>query len=189
MRRLRRAPLWVRIAFVILVVTLGAFLGGLVDHIVFQKHEEDLTDILVGSIGRGVTIGPCVVVFSICYNRRAARVTQIDNPDELRTVIRASTRGPIPADPRLRRAARDLAEDQLEQRLMTRPFAAFFIALFAVAFAAAAIFWSPWFIVAVLVVLALIAAMWMAPRRLQRRIDLLAEPDRYQISPSSNGQP
>ncbi len=136
-----------------------------------------------------MTIGPCVVVFSICYNRRAARVTQIDNLDELETVIRASTRGPIPADPRLRRAARDLAEDQLEQRLMTRPFAAFFVALFAVAFAAAAIFWSPWFVVAVLVVPALIAAMWMAPRRLQRRIDLLAEPDRYRISPSSGAGP
>ncbi len=65
----------------------------------------------------------------------------------------------------------------------------FFVSLFAAAFAAAAIFWSPWFVVPVLVLLALMAAMWMAPRRMQRRIDLLAEPDRDRVSPNSGGQP
>lgn len=169
-------------------MALASFLGGLVDQIIFQKHQ-DLTDLVGESIVRGVTIAPCVILFSIYYNRRAARVTQIDHPDELRAVIRASTRGPIPVDPRLRRAARVLAEDQLEQRQIARPFAVFFVALFTVAFGAAAIFWSPWYVPIVLALLALIAVMWTAPRRMQRRIDLLTEPDRDPVSPGFGGQP
>ncbi len=183
---MRGTPLWARIAVSFSILTLVYLLIDAVDQGA-PGHHKGLADQAIEAVVRAAIISPWVIVYPIYQGRRAARVTQIKDPDELRTVIRASTRGPIPVDPRLRHAARVVAEDQLEQRRSRRPFAVFFVALFTVAVTAAAIYWSHWYVLIVLASLALIADMWTAPRRLQRRIDLLTEPDRDPVSPGSGG--
>lgn len=134
---------------------------------VFADHGIPLiiTALLYGTIF-GVIMGR----ITAAANRDTMAVADLDDPDELRQAARAATRGPIPADPRIRHAAHKIAVQRLVQFEGQRKFS---LIAFAVAIPAylAMTFWiSRWWIAAAPWFVVMLAITWREPDRLARRV-------------------
>lgn len=93
---------------------------------------------------------------------------------EVRTVLRASSRGPAPADPRLREAARALVHRQHDEMVRTwrRSIVTFVVAL--VLYVALALVQSSWWWLAAVVFLGFLIWLLTTPERLRRRLSVLS---------------
>lgn len=109
-------------------------------------------------------------------NTRAVARAGVHERSEVVVVSRAAAGGPVPTDPRLRGAARDVALAQLDGQRRRLPFTAPFIGLIGLGSATAVIAWSPWWIVPAGLSAGFLIYQLTLPRRLERRIDLLCEP-------------
>lgn len=97
--------------------------------------------------------------------------------DVRRLALRAAWKGPVPTDPEVRTAAIAVAEEQLRQMRRTRPILIVALALGLVAVTGSAITGSPWQLLYNLpYIFVLVATFAVAPRRLRKRLVLLAEP-------------
>ncbi len=148
-------------------------------------------DLVADSFTLGLAIGPMMVAIPAFYARRARQRTGIDDPRELQTVIRASSGGPVPADPRIRAAAHRLAVKEHEERVMNRPYALYWVGVPGLVCAVLTVLVSPWWGLGVLGVAGLMVGIWNAPRRLERRIKVLEEEPAASASetPSSASAP
>ena len=98
-------------------------------------------------------------------------------PDTYARVDRATRRGPVPADSQVRAAAYDLVLTRLTVVRASRTPSAVLMSGLAVLAAVRGVTGSPWWWVAAGVCVAvLVFAVLVVPRRLERRVELLAEP-------------
>lgn len=88
-------------------------------------------------------------------------------------VLRAASRGPVPADPEIRTAAARLAEVQLAQTLRYRTLGLIVFPVLLVLQAVLAVAVSAWFGLGVVLFGALLALQVVEPRRLRRRVEIL----------------
>ncbi|GAB3280219.1 hypothetical protein [Kineosporia babensis] len=172
-RKLQALPLWVTALLAWPFVTVCVLAASLLVN-PFIGVQKSFADLAIDAAIRGLSIGPVTVIILARYHRRAREVTGIEDRDELRVVQRATQKGPVPSDPRLRAAARNLALDLREKQLMLRPFAVCFEILLGLAFTAAVV-WSFWFAVVATLFFLIAALTWTAPRRIERRIELLSD--------------
>ncbi|MCE0537889.1 hypothetical protein LWF15_20550 [Kineosporia rhizophila] len=170
--KLLNLPVW------LLAIGAGVFTGlfGASVRVAVLVLGFDLNGGVVSNAVSGFVtgIGPGLVGVPLIArrNRREAELTGLD-PDELEQARRASVKGPVPADPRLVRAARDLCA----QRLETARRHWFLIAVsltvmlaLAIGFAVTAFAWSPWFLVMTAMLLWLTGFVALSPRQARKRL-------------------
>lgn len=98
--------------------------------------------------------------------------------DELQRVVRATSRGPAPEDPRLREAALELLTRRHEQARRGRWPAILLYAVLVLVAVGLAFTRSTWWLLAAAFGVAMLGWTWGLSRRQRRRLELLAEPDR-----------
>lgn len=121
----------------------------------------------------GVFFGLAMGVMGSKINRRVLAGLEDLPPDELRTVARAASRGPAPADPRLREAAAGLVCRRRDEVLRTRRVS---IGTFSVAvplYVVLALTSTRWWWLAAVMFLVFLVATLLAPARLDRRLAVL----------------
>jgi hypothetical protein len=172
--RLLVAPWWV------LALIQGTFFGVFMA-LFAQPHDPEafgggavglIFTALVAGLPFGLLMGPAMVRI----NRRATTAAGLNDPGELAIVSRATTRGPVPTDPRLRAAARNLASHRLDELRRMRNFYLAVFGLGTLGYVMAAILWSRWWALAAVMFAGLLAYGLILPGQLERRIDLLTEP-------------
>jgi Flp pilus assembly protein TadB len=83
-------------------------------------------------------------------------------------------RGPVPADPEIRSAARRLAGTQLETILRLRTWSMIFFSFLLALAVFNVVVNSPWYLVTAVLAATLIFFYWYLPKRLRKRIELLS---------------
>lgn len=172
--RLVVAPWWV------LSLILGASFGVLsaLFRLVYDGGRDGggVLGFVIGVLMTGIPFGLVMGPFTARQNRRAASAAGLEDRGELVTAGRAVTRGPVPTDPRLRTAAAKLAVHRLDELRRNRIVNLSVLGLAVLAYVAAAIFWSPWWVVAVVFFAGALVYSVILPGRLERRVTLLADP-------------
>ncbi|GAA3629618.1 hypothetical protein GCM10022223_54080 [Kineosporia mesophila] len=168
--RRKRSPTWV-------LALAGGLLAGLACALVrvllaLAIEPDRLAANALSGFLYGLMFGLVMIPVTIRRNRRAAERTGLES-DELSQAQKASAKGPVPTDPRLLRAARDLCADRvamLERRRVWRGGTQIVIALIVVA---AAVAWSWWFLLPGGIVLGMGAYLVFLPRLVRRRLAVL----------------
>lgn len=93
--------------------------------------------------------------------------------EQRRMASRGAVRGELPADPQVRSAAVELVRYRLEKSLAHRTPVALLFAVFALLCLVGAVAGSLWWAGAAAVFAAIVVSMWITPRRLLRRLDML----------------
>jgi hypothetical protein len=132
--------------------------------------------LIISAMTAGVPFGLMIGFLLARAYRRATTAARLNDPREMATVARATIRGTVPTDPGLRAAARNLAIHQLNELRRKRVVNVAVLGLFTLSSVAEAIFWSPWWALAAIPFVSLLVHIRLLPGRLQRRIDLLADP-------------
>jgi hypothetical protein len=138
----------------------------------FLGHERWVPAAIVGS----VTAAVCGPILALMLTGRWRDMMAAAGPlaeEDRASVERAARRGPVPADPQLREAARRLAEDRLLTLRRTRTRALVTMSVFVVLTAASAVLRSPWWWIAVGVCVGMLAVGLTVPARVERRAALL----------------
>jgi hypothetical protein len=142
-----------------------------------------IANVILGMIA-GIAFGAVMGPLAARHNRRALSVLGPLPAEDFAVVLRAAARGPVPADPRLRRAAGRLAQLRLDElnRNWARTSAMFL--LFFLLEVYAAVVTSAWFWLGALVCASVIAGQLWFPRRLRRRIEQLHAGDDSSLGPT-----
>ncbi|QGG42230.1 hypothetical protein [Aeromicrobium yanjiei] len=178
--RLYLAPWWVQ------ALTSGAFFAAVVAVGVLVDDPQDWDGaLLIGVIG-GLVFGPLCGWGGVREQTRWRRVAGSDlSHAELLVVHRATKKGPVPADPRLRLAAVRAATHSLEGADEDRWSDVIFLV------SLAAIIWllsldSLWWLIALPFVAFVGYEMWAEPRRLRARIEVLSREVDQAAGPSGS---
>jgi general stress protein CsbA len=165
--RFQNAPWWVY------SLTMGGFFGAWTTVTGYLQHPGSWTRAIVMGLIQGVFFG--AVMGPILTRQRRKRVAAIGkmSASDLRAAGRAAMRGPVPADPRIRRAAEWLATNQLNETSRYRWIGLIMFVFFTVASIAFALTWSSWWWLGALAMFSLSAWFMVLPRHLRRRIELL----------------
>lgn len=123
----------------------------------------------VGGIVGGLLFGAAMGAIMSRLNRRILGELATLAPDQLRTVVRASSRGPRPADLQLRAAAKRLVDRQRQEALRTRRSSVAICAVLIALYVVLALTQSWWWGLAGLLLLAALFLTLRAPARLERR--------------------
>lgn len=131
-----------------------------------------IANVILGVIA-GAVFGAVMGPLAARRNRQARSVLGPLPAEDFAVVLRAAARGPVPADPRLRRAAGRLAQLRLDElnRNWARTSAVFLLGLLLEVYAAVVM--SAWFWLGALVAASAIVGQLWFPRRLRRRIEQL----------------
>jgi hypothetical protein len=142
-----------------------------------------IANIVLGMLA-GLVFGAVMGPLAARHNRRTRSVLGPLPAEDFAVVLRAAARGPVPADPRLRRAAGRLAQLRLDDlnRNWARTSAMFL--LFFLLEVYAAVVTSAWFWLGALVCASVIAGQLWFPRRLRRRIEQLHAGDDSSLGPT-----
>ncbi|GLY32198.1 hypothetical protein [Kineosporia sp. NBRC 101731] len=145
---------------------------------------------VVGGVVAGVFFGLFMSHFITNMNSDLISAAGLNDPQELREAIRASRRGPVPADPRIRQAALRVARHHLSVVERQRISSPALFGVFVLGYIAMAFLLSPWWLVAAAFFAAMLVYTVIQPNHLARRIvDLDTTdnaPDRHgneQVSP------
>lgn len=128
------------------------------------------------AVGGGLVAGALAGPFLARMNRRAGEAMGPLTPEEERQAARATMRGPVPADPRVREAAERLAEFRRAQNVRGRPVTTTVFGLSVLGCLYAAVSWTPLWAVAALPLMTLAGYSFWLPAYLEQRIDLLHDP-------------
>lgn len=171
--RLLTAPWWALSLLSGSVYALGTALSG------WLLHERSWPEAVVPAVLGGVFFGAFMGPVAARMNRRLREAAGDIPPDQLGQVARLARRGTVPENAELRRAARRIALDQRHQLLGQRHWLLPLLGLLT-----AFLVWSAlrddepsafsWLVIALL--LALLTAHLLLPRRLARRAERLADP-------------
>jgi Flp pilus assembly protein TadB len=135
-----------------------------------RRWTETLPEVAV------IAVGFAFFVWLFVY-RRQGRETNLILAGltryERRVANRAAVRGAMPTDPQVRSAAAELVRYRLGQSLNHRTPAAFVFAVLVLVCLGVAAGNSPWWYAGAGVFAAVLATMWIMPRRLTRRLELL----------------
>jgi len=142
-----------------------------------------IANVILGMLA-GVAFGAVMGPLAARHNRRARSMLGPLPAEDFAVVLRAAARGPVPADPQLRRAAGRLAQLRLDELNRNRAWTS---AVFLLAFLLevyAAVVTSAWFWLGALVFASAIAGQLWFPRRLLRRIEQLHSGDDLSLGPT-----
>ena len=128
---------------------------------------------VVGGVVGAVLFGAAMATALGRQQRRVLTGTGDLTREELRTVLRATRRGPAPADPRLGQAVRALAQRQHAEQLRARRVGLVVFPVMVVAYVVLALTGSPWWWLAAAGALALVVLTLTAPARSRRRLAAL----------------
>ncbi len=144
---------------------------------VFQVAQgSNLFPAVVGGGTSGVLFGLIVGPMMRRFYRRMLGELEVLPPAELWTVVRASSRGPAPADPRLREAARALVQRQRDEVLRNRRRSvAVHLVVLGLFVVLALTQESLWWLAAAMLFLGLLVLVLKAPARLERRLSALSD--------------
>jgi hypothetical protein len=137
----------------------------------------------IEAVGWGLAVGVFSGVmmgrFSARWIRTMDTATADLSPDQASLAHHAAFEGPVPDDPRIRSAALDIviAHQATEPRGRSRVFLLVMAPVIAVWSVYGAITSSPWNLIFLPVPVSMAYSVWITPRRTQRRIDLLSQPD------------
>jgi uncharacterized membrane protein YedE/YeeE len=161
------APRWV------LAIIYGAFFGIGMSLFGFGDSHSSLGGRLFGAILAGVLFG--VIMGPLATRRRErARAAAGDLTDaEFLEAARTSPRDAVPDEPRVREGAERLLQFRLDEYSNRRPRDLLILAAAAVGYALAGIFISPGWAVGTLVFGFALAAQFLVPARLTRRLHQL----------------
>ncbi len=164
--RLAASPWWVQ------GLLYGTFFGAWMT--VFSRYQ---TGRWLVALGGGVVGGAFFgVTMGLLMSRASARVVadlEGFSPFERRVVARASWRGPVPEDPRLRAAARSLLERRRDQVRRTRRLSLVVFPVFVLLYVVMAITRSWWWWLAAVAFVGFLVLTLTTPARLDRRLTLL----------------
>lgn len=130
----------------------------------------------LGGVVFGVVAGAITGPIAAYQSQRTRSVLGPLSAEDYSVVLRAAGRGPLPADPELRRAAGRLAAYRVEVTTRMRAFTFPVLGLFFVLEAVQAVVTSAWYWLAAVFFALMLVQGWWEPRRLRRRIELLADP-------------
>jgi hypothetical protein len=166
---LLRAPWWkLGVVMGALVAPFFVLLFGLTD-------DRSWTTAAVMGVGLGVVCGPVLGYLMANQIRDSLAAGGPLSESDGVAVERAARRGPAPEDDAVREAALRVVEDRLIALHGTRvPARATAVGLLVVAVLLAVV-QSPWWWIAVVLCLGLVAMVLMAPARLQRRAEVLRD--------------
>lgn len=173
--KLAMSPWWVQ------GLAYGLFFG--VWMAVFSGVQDGgtwLSAVVGGAVG-SIIFGLLMGVTMSKINRRMLVGLEGLTPAESRTVLRASSRGPAPADPRLREAARALVQRRRSEALRTRRRSLVTFAVAVVLYVVLALTQTWWWWVAAVLFLGFLALTLIVPARLDRRLAAL-EADEVSIA-------
>jgi hypothetical protein len=123
-----------------------------------------------------IAAGFAAYMWLLVYRRQGREVSRILGalPQHQRRAARlAAVRGDLPADPRARSAVTELVRYRLDRSLAHRTPVAVLFAAFTLSCVGAAFADSPWWAAAAAVFAGVIVSMWVTPRRLSRRLELI----------------
>lgn len=155
-------------------MVFGVIFGASMGVIAGLRHGR-WTDALIEGVIAGAVYG---AVMGVVMHRRFGRYREAVGSVPLRDVRRAlreARRGRVPEAPEARRAAYRLLTTQLGQQHRLRHWGAAVLVLFMGLTAFVAITDSPWWWLAEILWIAAITAHYLAPRRLDRRLELLRD--------------
>ncbi|SEL56151.1 hypothetical protein SAMN04515665_114123 [Blastococcus sp. DSM 46786] len=164
---LLRAPWWQ------VGIVMGALLAPFSVLVFRLAGDRSWTAAVLMGVGVMVVCAP-VLGFVTATTIRDSMAAVEEVPEHQRAAVeRAARRGPVPEDDALREAALHLVEDRLLTIYATRTRALALPAVLALVTGFLAVAQSPWWWVGVAVAAALAVLVLVAPRRLERRAELL----------------
>lgn len=187
MRRfLIQAPWWVLsvvtgVPFGVAMVVMSHVLLPSVGHP--TRSLPLIANVILGMLA-GVVFGAVMGPLAARLNRRTRSVLGPLPAEDFAVVLRAAARGPVPADPRLRRAAGRLAQLRLDELNRNRAGTSAVFSLGFLMEVYAAVVTSAWFWLGALVCASVIAGQLWFPRRLRRRIEQLHGGDDSSLGPT-----
>lgn len=140
---------------------------------VFYSFRDGLWPGVLGGLLGGVIFGAIVGPRNAAQARRAGQATRDLSADDAKRARRAVHRGPAPDDPRVRRAAVQLAEQQREELMRTRRLGLVFFTLMGAVAVALAVTGTPWMFLGAAVFAALLVQVLWWPKHLEARRELL----------------
>ncbi len=154
-------------------IAVGLFFGVFFTGFNLVVGDSSVASALASGVISGLIFG--AVMGTIVFESRArAQASMGPLPaDQRRQAERSAVRGPVPADPIVRRAAWRLAQFRLEQSLASRWYTAALCGFGLVAGLIAGVLSSPGWAVLGLIFGGLLVATLLGPERTRRRIDLL----------------
>lgn len=151
-------------------VPFGVLMGLFAAH----RHGYDAIDGLITGTFSGILFGLLMSVVThrqqVAREQRTAAVTGGLTAENRTLAMRASRRGPVPADPAIRAAAAGLTRDQLEQSITQRSKNLAIFGVLGLLELVMALTSSPWYWLAVLMFAALLVAQLRQPQTLRRRL-------------------
>lgn len=174
------SPWWVQ------GLAYGLFFG--VGMTIFSAVQDGGTWLFaaVGGAVGGVLFGLVMGLTMSRINRRMLAGLDGLTPSEAKTVLRASSRGPAPADPRLREAARALVQRRRLEALRTRRRSIVTFAIGLVLYVVLALTQTWWWWLAAVLFLGFLTLTLVAPARLDRRLAALDADEVSVAEPGSN---
>jgi uncharacterized protein YjeT (DUF2065 family) len=165
--RFQNAPWWV------MSLISGGVFGACMTVFGYLQHPGNWTRAIVMGLIEGVFFG--ALMGPLQARQRRKMIAAIGNipARDLRVAGRAAMRGPVPADPKIRRAAEWLATNQLNETSRYRWIGLIMFVFFTVASVAFALTWSSWWWLGAVAMFSLCAWFMVLPRHLRRRIELL----------------
>ncbi|GLY32199.1 hypothetical protein [Kineosporia sp. NBRC 101731] len=166
--RLITAPWWV--LALIVGTPVSAFLA------LFLHLTDPYLDFpgVLFALPAGAIVGLAVGRLTAETNAQTMEVAALDNQDELAQALRASRRGPVPTDPRIRQAAHRLAVLHLSRFKRQQTSAAWTFVPLCMLYTGLAINSSPWWLLALAFFALMLALNRVLPTRTARRIIELA---------------
>ncbi len=110
------APRW------LLGVIQGLFFGAGMTIFSLVTSDRDWTGAAISGLFGGVVFGCLMAPVAYRQNKAVREASGLVSPGHQRAALRASVRGPIPADPDIREAAHRIAAQQRREVLSKRPF-------------------------------------------------------------------
>lgn len=135
----------------------------------FGLRQGEWVGAVVGGAVGGLLFGATMGAIMSRLNRRLLGELATLAPDQLRTVVRASSRGPRPADPQLRAAAKRLVDRQRREALRARRSSVAICAVLIALYVVLALTQSWWWGLGGLLFLSALLLTLRAPARLERR--------------------
>jgi hypothetical protein len=168
---LKRLPTWA-------LATVGGLLFGLVMaparvvlNAIIDPGRSVTSSAITGFIN-GIFFGLVMIPLLVRRNRREAQRTGLE-ADELARAQRASAKGPVPDDPALLHAARDLCYDRVAMLQRWRVWMVSVQVIATLMTVAAALAWSLWLLTLTGAVAGLAAYTALLPRLARRRLAVL----------------